>query len=201
MGIDTLEYCLYLEYFGVLYCSYFECSQYKFSPNRRSILLRSRSLSNTSTVSAPLRHFHPVFWQKTFTDGPTSARWSKFIFSGEQLAYLEYRQYFGSICYASTRSISGYCTADTLYCTLPSTKVFRVRFCGYSGTRSTLTAPTPSTRSIQAFGTAHTHSTHSIRAFSTAHTPSTRSTKYTRYSEYIRITWYTAVAASMRRYY
>ena len=36
-------------------------------------------MSYTSTVSAPLRQFHPVFWLKTFTDGPTSARWSKLL--------------------------------------------------------------------------------------------------------------------------
>ena len=104
-------------------------------------------------------------------------------FRGEQLEYLEYRRYFGSIYSPSTRSISGYCTADTLY--TPSPLVFRVRFCGYSGTRSTLTAHTPRTRSIQAFGIAHTHSTHSNQAFSTAHTPCTRSTKCSRYSKYV----------------
>ena len=36
-------------------------------------------MSYTSTVSAPRRQFHPVFWLKTFTDGPTSARWSKLL--------------------------------------------------------------------------------------------------------------------------
>ena len=41
-------------------------------------------------------------------------------FHGEQLEYLEYRQYFGSIYSASTRSIWGYCTADTLYSKHPS---------------------------------------------------------------------------------
>ena len=81
---------------------------------------------------------------------------------------------------ASTRTVSGFFTADTLY----TPKYFGVRYCEYSGTRRTLTAHTPSTRSIQAFGTAHTPSTRKIQAFSTAHTPSTRSKKCTRYSQY-----------------
>ena len=38
LGFDTLQYCLYLKYFGVLYCSYFEYSQYQNSLNMRSIL-------------------------------------------------------------------------------------------------------------------------------------------------------------------
>ena len=63
------------------------------------------------------------------------------------MEYLEYRQYFGSIYSASTHSISGYCTADTLY--TPSTQVFRVRFRGYSGTCSTRTAHTPRTHSMR----------------------------------------------------
>ena len=60
----------------------------------------------------------------------------------------------------------------------PSTQVFRVRFCGCSGIRSTSTTHTPSC-SIQAFGTAHTLSTPSIQAFSTDHTPSTSGRKCT----------------------
>ena len=40
---------------------------------------------------------------------------------------------------------------------------FGLRYCGYSVTRSTLTAHTPNTRSIHALGTAHTHSTHSVK--------------------------------------
>ena len=84
---------------------------------------------------------------------------------------------------SSTGSISGVYTASTrqyfgvLYCGYSILKYSGVRYCGYAGTRSTLTAHTPSTRSIQ--------------AFSTVHTPSTRSTNCTRYSEYTRSTKYT----------
>ena len=144
-------------------------------------------MSNTSTVSGPLRQFHPVFWQKTFTDGPTSARSSKLLSRGAT-GVLKSTGSISRVYTASTRSISGFCTADTLY----TPKYFGVRYyCGYSGTCSTLTAHTPSTRSIMAFGTAHIPSTRSIQAFSTARTPSTRSTKCTRYSEYTRSTKYT----------
>ena len=147
-------------------------------------------MSNTSTVSASLPQFHPVFWQKIFTDGPTSARWSKLLSWGAT-GVLKSTGSISGVYAASTCSISGFFTADTLY-----SKYFGVRYCGYSSTRSTLaahtrstlTAHTPSTRSIQAFGTARTHSTRSIQAFSIAHTPSTRSTKCTRYSEYSRST-------------
>ena len=44
-------------------------------------------------------------------DGPASARWSKLLSWGAtRVLTVEYRQYFGC-----TRSISGFCTADTLY--------------------------------------------------------------------------------------
>ena len=136
------------------------------------------------TVSAPLRQFHPVFFAENFTDDPTSARLSKLLSWGATGV----RKSTGSISgvyTASTNSISGFCTADTLY-----SKYFGVRYCGYSGTRSTLTSHTPSTCCIQTFGTAHTPSTRSIQAFSTAHTSSTRSTKCTRYSQYTSSTKY-----------
>ena len=61
------------------------------------------SMSYTPTVSAPLRQFHPVCWQKTFTHGPTSPRWSKLLSWGATAAF------------KSTGSISGVYTADTLY--------------------------------------------------------------------------------------
>ena len=67
-------------------------------------------MSNTSTVSASLPQFHPVFWQKTFSDGPTSARWSK-LPSWGATGVLR----VPAIYTASTRSISGFRTADTLY--------------------------------------------------------------------------------------
>ena len=73
-------------------------------------------------------------------------------------------------------------------------KYFGVQYCGYSGTRTTLTDHNPSNRSIQAFGTVHTPS---IQAFSAAHTPSTRSTRCTRYSEYTRSTKYTGSICGM----
>ena len=125
----------------------------------------------TSTVSAPLRQFHPVVWQKTFTDGPTSTRWSKLLSWGAT-GVLRVPAVFREYILRVLGSISGCCTADILY-----SKYSGVRYCGYAGTRSTLTAHTPSTRSIQ--------------AFSTVHTPSTRSTNCTRYSEYTRSTKYT----------
>ena len=86
-------------------------------------------MSYASTVSAPIRQFHPVFWQKTCTYGPTSGA---NYFRGEQLEYLKYRQYFGSIY---CEYISGFGTADALY--LVYSKYFGSRCCGYSGTRST----------------------------------------------------------------
>ena len=39
-------------------------------------------MSYTSTVSPSLRQFHLFFCQKTFTDGPTSALWSKLLLWG-----------------------------------------------------------------------------------------------------------------------
>ena len=80
-------------------------------------------MSYTSTVSASLRQFLPCFRQKTFTDGPTSARWSKLLSWGAA-GVLEYRQYFGNIYSAGTRSISGFCSADTLYSKRPSISGF-----------------------------------------------------------------------------
>ena len=103
-------------------------------------------------------------------------------FRGEQLEYLEYRQYFGSIYCEYSQNFGVLYCGYSLY-----SKYFGVRYCGYSGTRSILTAHTPSSRSIQAFGTAHTPSAHSIQAFSTAHTPSTRSTKCTRCSRILEV--------------
>ena len=161
---------------GVLHCSYFEYSQCQNYLNMRNILgvwviLRP----------SPHRFVSSRFWQKTFPDGPTSARSRKLISWGAT-EYLE----FSGVYTSSTRSISGFCTADTLYS----------KYSGFD------TADTPvlavllllilhSTRSIQAFGTAHTPSTRSIQAFSTAHIPSTRSTKCTQYSEYTWSTKYT----------
>ena len=71
-------------------------------------------MSNTSTVSGPLRQFHPVIWQKTFTDGPTSARSSKLLSRGAT-GVLKSTGSISRVYTASTRSISGFCTADTLY--------------------------------------------------------------------------------------
>ena len=68
----------------------------------------------------------------------------------------------------------------------------------YSCTLSTLIAHSPSTRSIQAFGTAHTPCSRSIQAFSTVYTPNTRCTKCTRYFDYNRTTKYTWTNCAMK---
>ena len=88
-------------------------------------------MSYTSTVSAPLRQFHPVFWQKTFTDGPTSARWSKLLSWGTA-GVLKRAGNTSGVSSASTSSIS----FGVLYYGY-TIKYFGVRYCGYSGTRST----------------------------------------------------------------
>ena len=63
-------------------------------------------MSYTSTVSATIRQFRLVFRKKTFTDGPTSARWSKLLSWGatgvlgvqavfREYILCEYSQYLG----------------------------------------------------------------------------------------------------------
>ena len=71
-------------------------------------------MSYTSPVSAPLRQVHPFFWQKTFTDGPTGARWSKLLSWGAT-GVLKSTDTISGVYTASTRSISGFSTADTIY--------------------------------------------------------------------------------------
>ena len=80
-------------------------------------------MSYTPTVSAPLRQFHPVCWQKTFTHGPTSPRWSKLLSWGATAAF------------KSTGSISGVYTADTLYSRGSILRILRhsqYSYCSYS---------------------------------------------------------------------
>ena len=83
----------------------------------------TRSISYSSTVSAPLRLFHPFFWQKPFTDDPTSASWNMLLSWGGTgvlryfgSIYCECSQYFRVLyCgYSMRPSISGFDTADNL---------------------------------------------------------------------------------------
>ena len=125
-------------------------------------------MSNTSTVSATLRQFHSVFWQETFTDGPTSALWIKFLSWGangvlrvqavfREYILCEYSQYFGVLycghsLYPKHPSISG--------SILRILRHLQYSYCSYSENSQ-----------YEALGTAHTHSTHSIQKY-------TRSTQY-----------------------
>ena len=123
-----------LKYFGVLYRHTLATRSIKNSLNMRSIL---KSMSYTSPVSAPLRQVHPFFWQKTLTDGPTGARWSKLLSWGTA-GVLKRAGNTSGVSSASTSSIS----FGVLYYGY-TIKYFGVRYCGYSGTRSALTSHTP----------------------------------------------------------
>ena len=77
LEFDTLDYCLYLKYFGVLYGSYFEYSQCQNSLNMRSILgvyeLCFDRLRTDSTISsrflAENLHIRSHEWSKLLSWG------------------------------------------------------------------------------------------------------------------------------------
>ena len=90
-GFDTLVTpCTCLKYFGVLYCSYFEYSQYQNCLNRRCILGASVILRLTPHC------FDVMLFGKKRSRLLVGAHY----FRGEQLEFLDFldhRQYFGSI--------------------------------------------------------------------------------------------------------
>ena len=87
--------------------------------------MRNRSLKNCSTICAPCRNF-TIILQKTFTDGPTSGRWSKLLSVGATRV-LKSTGSISGLRTATTRSTSRFCTVDTGY----TPKYFGVRYCGY----------------------------------------------------------------------
>ena len=170
---------LNFKYFRDLYCGYFQVLAVFRPVGTASTDTASTASTRSSTkllsicavyweyegyfdhisVHRRFNNFIRILLQTAFTDGPTDGSWSKLL-SGGELEYLEYWQYFGSICCEHSKYLRVQRSWYSEY-----SNHFGCLYCGYCLLYSGFCTAhhTPSTRSIWAFSTR------------TAHAPTTRS--------------------------